>query len=105
MPLSIPLQAVPSQTVSVALNNQACQINVYTLTTGLYVDLLVNDAQIIGGVVAQNLNVIVRDAYLGFVGDLAFADTQGDQDPVYTGLGSRFILVYLFPSDLPVGLS
>jgi hypothetical protein len=105
MPLSIPLQAVPSQTVSVALNNQACQINVYTLTTGLYVDLLVNDAQIIGGVVAQNLNVIVRDAYLGFVGDLAFADTQGDQDPVYTGLGSRFILVYLFPSDLPAGLS
>ena len=105
MPLSIPLQAVPSQTVSVALNNQACQINVYTLTTGLYVDLLVNDAQIIGGVVAQNLNVIVRDAYLGFVGDLAFADTQGDEDPVYTGLGSRFILVYLFPSDLPAGLS
>jgi hypothetical protein len=105
MPLAIPLQAVPSQTVSVALNNQACQINVYTLTTGLYVDLLVNDAQIIGGVVAQNLNVIVRDAYLGFVGDLAFADTQGDDDPVYTGLGSRFILVYLFPSDLPAGLS
>ncbi len=95
--LAIPLQAVPSQTVSVALNNQACQINVYTLTTGLYVDLLLNDAQIVGGVVAQNLNPIVRDAYLGFIGDLAFSDTQGDDDPVYTGLGSRFVLFYVFP--------
>ncbi|MCP1257899.1 phage baseplate plug family protein [Acetobacter lambici] len=27
-------------------------------------------------------------------GDLAFADTQGTQDPDYTGLGSRFVLVY-----------
>jgi hypothetical protein len=105
MPLVVPLQAVPSQTVSVALNNQACQINVYTLNDDLYVDLLVNDTLIIGGVIAWNLNVIVRDAYLGFIGDLAFKDTQGATDPVFMGLGTRYVLLYLFPSDLPAALA
>lgn len=93
----IPLQAAPSQTVSVALNNQACQINVYTLNADLYVDLYVNNALIIGGVIGQNLNPIVRDAYLGFIGDLMFLDTQGVDDPIYSGLGSRWVLNYVFP--------
>lgn len=96
----IPLQPVPSQTVSVALNNQACTINVYTLSTGLYCDLYVNNSLIIGGVVCENNNVIVRDAYLGFVGDIAFEDTQGSTDPVYTGLGTRYVLAYFLPSEL-----
>jgi hypothetical protein len=30
-------------------------------------------------------------------------DTQGASDPVYTGAGSRFQLVYLEPADLPAG--
>lgn len=99
MPLVVPLQPVPSQTVSVMLNNQACTINVYQKAAHLYVDLLVNNALIIGGVIAENLNVIVRSAYLGFIGDLAFYDTQpstitGPNDPVYTGLGSRYVLEY-----------
>jgi hypothetical protein len=125
MPVVVPLQAVPSQTVSVALNNQACQINVYVLGSApyehLYVDLLVADTQIIGGIIAQNFSIvgitfgaqttyvasglIVRNTYLGFVGDIAFLDTQGQDDPVYTGLGSRFILVYFYPSDLPAGVA
>ena len=103
--LIVPLQAVPSQTVSVALNNQACQINVYQLGGSVYVDLLVNNSLIIGGVVAWNSNVIVRSAYLGFIGDIAFQDTQGNLDPVYTGLGSRWVLVYYYPAELPAGLS
>lgn len=104
MPLAIPLIAVPSQTVTITLNSQACRINVYVLGptefSHLFVDLLVNDNLIIGGVIAQNLNRIVRDAYLGFFGDLAFVDTQGNDDPVYTGLGSRWSLLYFFPADL-----
>ena len=53
----------------------------------------------------ENLNVIVRDAYLGFIGDLAFYDTQGDTAPVYTGLGSRYVLEYFAPSELPAGVA
>ena len=103
MPQVIPLQAVPSQVVSVTLNNQACTIRVRQTSTGLYVDLYVNNALIIGGVIAENLNVVVRSTYLGFIGDLAFFDTQGTTDPVYAGLGSRYVLEYFAPSELPAG--
>lgn len=96
----IPLQAVPSQIVGVSLGTQNCQINVYQKATGLFVDLLIGGSLIIGGVIAQNLNRIVRDAYLGFGGDLVFIDTQGSNDPVYTGLGSRYALAYLDATDL-----
>ena len=98
--LIVPLQAVPNQAVTVALGGQVCQINIYQEDYGLFVDLYVNNALIIGGVIAENLNRIVRSAYLGFLGDLAFIDNQGNSDPDYTGLGGRFSLAYLEVSDL-----
>jgi hypothetical protein len=39
-------------------------------------------------------------AYLGFSGDLVFVDTLGDQDPTYDGLGARYALIYLRPSEV-----
>lgn len=98
--LTIPLQSVPSQSVNVQLGGQNCQINIYQKSTGMFCDVYVSNALIIGGVICQNLNRIVRDLYLGFIGDLAFLDTQGSSDPYYTGLGTRFLFVYLELSDL-----
>jgi hypothetical protein len=97
----VPLQPVPNQTTQIVLANQNCQINVYQTPAGLFMDLLVNDALIIGGVICQNLNRIVRSLYLGFSGDFVFADSQGADDPNYSGLGSRFQLVYLTAAELP----
>ncbi len=101
----IPTNPSPSQSLTVQLGGQPCTINLRTYLTGLFVDLYVNNAAIITGVIAENANRIVRDAYLGFVGDLAFFDTQpdpvnGPQDPEYSGLGSRWFLAYLTPADL-----
>ena len=96
----VPLQPLPNQAVSVALNNQPCQINVYQKFFGLFLDLYVSNTLVIGGVLCLNLNRVVRSAYLGFQGDLGFWDTQGSQDPYYTGVGSRYQLVYLTPADL-----
>ena len=98
--LFIPLQQVPNQAVSVNLNGQYCQINVYQKFFGVFLDLYVADVLIIGGVLCENLNRCVRSAYLGFSGDLGFWDTQGTSDPDYTGVGSRYQLVYLTPADL-----
>ena len=100
----VPLTANPNQTLTIGLDNQACQISVYQTPDALFLDLYVNDALIIAGVICQNLNRLVRDLYLGFQGDLGFVDTQGDSDPEYTGLGSRFQLIYLSPSELPPGV-
>lgn len=98
--LTIPLQAVPNQTLTVSLGTQTTQINVYQTMFGLFVDVYVNNVLIIGGVIGENRNRIVRSAYLGFIGDLAFVDLNGTNDPVYTGFSERFILVYLEEADL-----
>lgn len=96
----VPLQAVPSQKVSVTLGGQACLIWVYQRSTGLYLDLSINDAGVIVGALCENRNRIVRSAYLGFAGDLAFLDTQGNDDPSYAGIGTRFSLAYFAPAEL-----
>lgn len=102
----VPLQPVPNQTSQIVLANQSCQLNVYQAQAGVFMDVLVNDEAIISGVICQNLNRIVRSLYLGFSGDFVFQDLQpdpdlGPQDPFYSGLGSRFQLVYLAAADLP----
>ena len=109
MTLLIPLQPVPSQAVACSLGGQSCQIAVYQKGVGLYVDLYVNNAAIITGVIAESGNVIVRSAYLGFSGDLAIFDTQPvggiAADPYSSGLGSQFQLIYFSASELPPGIS
>jgi len=97
--LIIPLRPIPSQIVSVNLAGQPTQIKVYQKMFGLFVDVSVSNQIIIGGVIGRNGVKIVRSVYLGFIGDLFFNDGQGTSDPTYTGLGSRFSLVYLEPSD------
>ncbi len=91
----VPLLATPSQTLSVRLGGQACKVHVYAKATGVYLDLYAADVLVVGGVACRNGVRVVRDAYLGFTGDLAFVDTQGDEDPQYAGLGSRWILSYV----------
>ena len=101
--LIVPIKPLPNQTLQIQLSSQAVALNIYQLAYGLFVDVYVNNTLIIGGVIAQNLNRIVRSLYLGFMGDFVFVDTQGEDDPVYTGLGSQFLLVYLEESDLQTG--
>jgi len=96
----VPLSAAPNQTLTISLGGQVTQLNVYQKSEGLYIDVLVNNVLIIGGVICENLNRIVRSLYLGFSGDLAFIDNEGSDDPVYTGLGARFSLAYLSASEL-----
>lgn len=98
---AIPLQPIPAQLFTIALGNQLCQISVYQKSTGLFIDLYVSGGLIIAGVICENLNRIVRNTYLGFVGDLAFIDNQGASDPFYTGLGTQYTLLYLEEADLP----
>lgn len=104
----IPIQDVYSQSLTVQLGGQNTQINLYQkLDSNLYCDVYVNNVAIITGVICRNLNLIVRDTYLGFVGDLMFYDTQGTVtppstgiDPSSPGLGARFLFCYLTTTDL-----
>lgn len=130
----VPLQAVPSQVVTVALGAQRCRLAVYQrsrfdtpsrsapillttddglalalddgrlldlgtdavggtgITPQMFLDLYVSDALILAGVPCLAFVGIVRNIYLGFVGELVFVDTQGQADPYYAGLGARWRL-------------
>ena len=96
----VPVKALPYQTLAVQLAGQACVLNIYQKTYGLFMDLYVSGVLVVGGVLCENLTRIVRDVYLGFVGDFVFGDTQGTNDPFYTGLGTQYLLVYLGEADL-----
>ena len=93
--LTVPLQPVPAQVSKVVLGGQNCQINVYQKQQGLFVDITADDIAIITGTIARDTALLVSREYTGFIGNLFFIDTQGDSDPSYSGLGSRFSLVYL----------
>jgi hypothetical protein len=95
----INLQPVPAQTLQTVLNGQNVAISVYQRTTGLYVDTSVNGVPTSAGVIAQNQNPLVPTSYLGFAGNLLFNDTLGTEDPTYTGLGSRFVLLFLTAAE------
>jgi len=96
----VPVQATENQSFQVNLNGQATQLNIYAKSTGLFMDVLVNNALIVSSVICEDHNRIVRDNYLGFVGDLCFIDQHGTNDPEYTGIGSRYLLYYLDSADL-----
>lgn len=102
-PEIIPLTESPVQSVSITLNGQACLIRIYTKSINVpvlqpgqistdppvyenvnpvFLDLFVDDALVVGGVECHNQSLTVIDQYLGFVGDLAMIDTEGDEDPV-----------------------
>lgn len=91
----IPLEAVPAQTMNIVLAGQNCQLALTTLATGLYFTLTADGVSICINTICRNVAHLLEDrGYLGFVGDFAFVDQQGDADPEYTGLGTRWLLLY-----------
>lgn len=99
--LQIPIQPVPSQLVLCVLNGQNCQIAIYQKGSRVFVDLNNNGVNMCLGALAHNLVPLdACNSYDGFQGNLFFVDTQGLDDPQYTGMGSRWVLVYLTPAEL-----
>lgn len=110
----IPLSALPSQTLQFVAGGQNCQMSVYTNTGYDYSDLTLstvksyiaidfayNGIQVTNTQNCLNLARLLKNRqYLGFVGDFMFVDTQGSEDPQYTGLGTRWVLLYLEAVDL-----
>ena len=90
----IPVNSIASQSFNVQLGIQNCVINLYQKNTGLFFDLNLNGTQIVNSMICLNLVGLVRESYLGFTGQLFFFDTSGQTDPVYTGLNSKYLLVY-----------
>ena len=96
----IPLIATPAQQVQTNVGGQNVLLDVRQLRYGLFMTVYKDDALVVAGVICHDRCLIIRSAYFGFSGDFMFADTQGSSDPDYTGLGDRWELVWLDPSEL-----
>lgn len=123
----IPLTEAPSQQLSTTLNEQSVVIRVYTKsinvprlmpggiptdppyyknTDPLFLDLYKTSIDgtletILLGAICLNAVRIVRDSYLGFVGDLAFYDLKGSEDPFGV---PRVLPPYYLQSDYQMAL-
>jgi hypothetical protein len=95
----IPLAAVPSQSLRIVLAGQNCTINVYQKSEGVFFDLSLDATRVVVAVLANDAGFLVCRQYEGFKGNLCFVDTQGKNDPDYTGLGGRYVLVYLTEAE------
>lgn len=98
---TIPLKAVPSQTLALLLSGQQVGLSLYVLADGnLYMDVLLNDVPVVTGIICQNNTLFVRNLYFGFSGDFSFNDTQGSNDPTFDGLGTRYQLLYFDATEV-----
>lgn len=91
----IPLQSIPSQIVRCVLDGQNVQLFLYQKDQGLFVDVQSSGVTVVSGVIALDITPFVCIQYRGFLGNLMFVDTQGNEDPNFLGLSERFALVYL----------
>ncbi|WP_342668196.1 phage baseplate plug family protein [Candidatus Arsenophonus triatominarum] len=91
---TIMLSPVKSQRINLTLNGQECTLRLTQHESALYLDLTVKGIPVVQGVPCLHGTRLVRYAWLGFTGDLFFVDTQGQEDPRWHGLGSRWFLFY-----------
>lgn len=92
--VTVPLSPTPSQSLSIVLDGQNCDISVYQKSTGMFFDLSKDGQRIVTAVRCLDGVPLINQRYRGFVGNLMFVDMQGDLDPTYDGLGSRHLLIY-----------
>ena len=93
--LTIPIQQIPDQVFYVTLGEQECEIHLYLRFRYMYMDLIVDDKTLFQGKICLNGVNMVEHEYLGFKGQLKFVDTQGFDDPYYTGFDERWFLTYV----------
>lgn len=111
----VPLAPNPNQTLQIVLAGQNCAIELRSLDGYATTDTVSFDGtqpylaftlDVSGVSITRTQNclnrkrLLINRQYLGFVGDFMFIDTQGQDDPQFDGLGTRWLLVYIEAADL-----
>jgi len=94
----IPVPATPNPVFQCVLDGKQAQISLTTTNFGLFADVLYDGTPVANSRLCLDRTDINPARYLGLPQALFFADLQGTSDPVYTGFGTRYVLVYGDPS-------
>lgn len=105
--LEIPLTTNANQALQVVLEGQNCSLRLITrnLPDGsepLFCDLAINNQPVFSGALCLDDVPLPLYGYLGMVGRLVFLDMEGSDAPHWSGLGSRWRLLYLTPAEAAV---
>ncbi len=99
----IPLAAIPSQTLAIILDGQNASISLRQNGPNMYFSLQADGVAVVTSRICRDAQLLLVDAhYRGFLGDFLFVDLQDAEQPFFTGLGTRFVLVFLSDSEVPV---
>ena len=82
---TIPLQQVPNQSVTVVINNSSYDLELNTRLDDLYLSVVKDGKPIVYNRICQNKNMI---------DNFAFIDMDAEENPNFTGLNDRFLLVW-----------
>lgn len=92
--MTIPLSQIPNQIVSAVVNDQAFQIEVRQLGGSIFTTTTV-DGELIASTVRAVANGSITPWPSSAVNtQVIWVDTQGEDDPQYTGLGDRWVLAF-----------
>ena len=93
--LLIPLKPVANQATTVMLGGQVTRIAVREMTTGVYLTAWIDNVIVQSGILCLDRTRMMDANYDKFVGGFMFVDSQGLENPVSTGIGTRWNLYYL----------
>lgn len=84
-----------SQVINTPVGNAVATFALSQKGGSLFADVALAGNTVAAGVAILDGVPIINNAYSGFPGDVAIVDTQGSTKPNYTGLGSRYQLVWV----------
>lgn len=96
---NIPVQPQANQSFTCILDGQAARITLETTDYGLFATVIYNGVNVASSRLCLDRTNINSAAYNGLPQALFFADLQGQTDPVYTGFGTRYVLLYGNPQS------
>lgn len=91
---SIPIDPIPNQSFDIDISDQRCRFEFITKGVFLYMNLTINEEEKLNGIICLNNENLLLYSDVGIKGRLYFLDTQEELDPIYYGLGDRWILIY-----------
>ena len=90
----IPLSPIPHQLLAVVIGTHSYEIEVRQMGANLYTSVAIDGEQVTRMVRATSRGELFPWARVDVPLQIYWQDLQGDEDPQYTGLGSRWVLSY-----------
>lgn len=98
--LQISLSQLANQSFQTVVAQQNCYITLRTLGENLYFSLSVDENVLVTNKIVRNSVPLVLYKHYGFIGDFIFVDLQGNTDPTYDELNTRYVMMYLEESEI-----